>query len=191
MVKIARFPGGEKSVESCHVCGCHGFLVPISRLCLLSKTQQGVDKRGQSRNPVEHKRREKDGFGRELLVPQKPSFGQSACKPRERLSKAGSRQTPPNPPIFHQIPPSDSLTESRRDHSFARGAWRQIPLSAPLEESVRCKREGIWSQPRSVKPLFGSTDYIVEAQSVPGTNLAVEGQQKSLRVKVHVHIFQS
>ena len=23
--KIARFPGGEKSVESCHVCGCHGF----------------------------------------------------------------------------------------------------------------------------------------------------------------------
>ena len=23
--KIARFPGGEKSLESCHVCGCHGF----------------------------------------------------------------------------------------------------------------------------------------------------------------------
>ena len=23
--KIARFPGGEKSVESCHVSGCHGF----------------------------------------------------------------------------------------------------------------------------------------------------------------------
>ena len=23
--KVARFPGGEKSVESCHVCGCHGF----------------------------------------------------------------------------------------------------------------------------------------------------------------------
>ena len=23
--KIARFPGGEKGAESCHVCGCHGF----------------------------------------------------------------------------------------------------------------------------------------------------------------------
>ena len=29
--KIARFPGGEKSVESCHVSGCHGFFsVPIA-----------------------------------------------------------------------------------------------------------------------------------------------------------------
>ena len=26
--KIARFPGGGKGAESCHVCGCHGFLVP-------------------------------------------------------------------------------------------------------------------------------------------------------------------
>ena len=26
--KIARFPGGEKNVESCHVCGCHGFFAP-------------------------------------------------------------------------------------------------------------------------------------------------------------------
>ena len=26
--KIARCPGGEKSVESCHVCGCHGFSGP-------------------------------------------------------------------------------------------------------------------------------------------------------------------
>ena len=25
MEKIARFPGGEKGVESCHVFGCHGF----------------------------------------------------------------------------------------------------------------------------------------------------------------------
>ena len=25
---IARFPSGEKSVESCHVCGCHGFFSP-------------------------------------------------------------------------------------------------------------------------------------------------------------------
>ena len=28
--KIARFPGGEKSVESCHVSGCHGFFGPDS-----------------------------------------------------------------------------------------------------------------------------------------------------------------
>ena len=26
--KIARFPGGEKGVESCHVCGCHGCFGP-------------------------------------------------------------------------------------------------------------------------------------------------------------------
>ena len=26
--KIARFPGGEKSAESCHACGCHGFFGP-------------------------------------------------------------------------------------------------------------------------------------------------------------------
>ena len=26
--KIARFPGGEKSVEPCHVSGCHGFFGP-------------------------------------------------------------------------------------------------------------------------------------------------------------------
>ena len=25
MEKTPRFPGGEKSVESCHVSGCHGF----------------------------------------------------------------------------------------------------------------------------------------------------------------------
>ena len=31
--KIARFPGGEKSVESCHVSGCHGFFGP-DRRCL-------------------------------------------------------------------------------------------------------------------------------------------------------------
>ena len=30
--KIARFPGGEKSAESCHVSGCHGFLVEIHEL---------------------------------------------------------------------------------------------------------------------------------------------------------------
>ena len=31
--KIARFPGGEKSVESCHVSGCHGFFSsPRSKL---------------------------------------------------------------------------------------------------------------------------------------------------------------
>ena len=29
MEKIARFPGGEKGTESCHVSGCHGFLVPV------------------------------------------------------------------------------------------------------------------------------------------------------------------
>ena len=28
--KIARFPGGENSVESCHVCGCHVFLAPMN-----------------------------------------------------------------------------------------------------------------------------------------------------------------
>ena len=26
--KVARFTGGEKSAESCHVSGCHGFTVP-------------------------------------------------------------------------------------------------------------------------------------------------------------------
>ena len=26
--KVARFPGGEKGVESCHVSGCHGFFCP-------------------------------------------------------------------------------------------------------------------------------------------------------------------
>ena len=26
--KIAPFPGGEKSAESCHVFGCHGFFGP-------------------------------------------------------------------------------------------------------------------------------------------------------------------
>ena len=29
--KIARFPGGGKSVESCHVCGCHGNFGPDLR----------------------------------------------------------------------------------------------------------------------------------------------------------------
>ena len=28
--KIARFPGGGKSAESCHVSGCHDFAVPTS-----------------------------------------------------------------------------------------------------------------------------------------------------------------
>ena len=28
MEKIARSPGGEKSAESCHVSGCHGFFGP-------------------------------------------------------------------------------------------------------------------------------------------------------------------
>ena len=28
MEKIARFPGGEKGAESCHVSGCHGFFGP-------------------------------------------------------------------------------------------------------------------------------------------------------------------
>ena len=29
--KTARFPGWEKNVESCHVCGCHGFLLPNNK----------------------------------------------------------------------------------------------------------------------------------------------------------------
>ena len=39
--KFARFPGGEKSVESCHVCGCHGFfLVPTIPLFVSATPQQ-------------------------------------------------------------------------------------------------------------------------------------------------------
>ena len=31
--KIARFPGGEKRVKSCYVCGCHGFFFRSRRMC--------------------------------------------------------------------------------------------------------------------------------------------------------------
>ena len=44
---------------------------------------------------------------------------------------AKSRQIPSNPAMFRQIPSSESPTESPRDYSFARGAYRQIPSSAP------------------------------------------------------------
>ena len=33
--KIARFPGGETSVESCHVCGCHGVFGPEGAVLFL------------------------------------------------------------------------------------------------------------------------------------------------------------
>ena len=33
--KIARFPGGEKGEESCHVSGCHGFFGPEKGFCIL------------------------------------------------------------------------------------------------------------------------------------------------------------
>ena len=32
--KIARLPGGEKSAESCHVCGCHGTTCSYNSICL-------------------------------------------------------------------------------------------------------------------------------------------------------------
>ena len=32
MEKLARFPGGEKIVESCHVSGCHGLSVQAAIL---------------------------------------------------------------------------------------------------------------------------------------------------------------
>ena len=41
---------------------------------IFGKTHEGVVKRGLSPNPVEHKRREKKGFVRELLIAQEPSF---------------------------------------------------------------------------------------------------------------------
>ena len=41
----------------------------------ISKTRKRVDKTGLSPNPVEEKRGEMKGFGRDLLITQKPSFG--------------------------------------------------------------------------------------------------------------------
>ena len=35
--KIAQFPGGEKSVESCHVSGCHGFFSPEKSINLFGQ----------------------------------------------------------------------------------------------------------------------------------------------------------
>ena len=91
----------------------------LTRNYPLSKTQKGVDKRGLSPNPVEHKRREKKGFGRESLATQKnPSFGQSVCKPRETLSKAKSRQIPPNPVTSRHIPPNPAI---RIPHRIPKG----------------------------------------------------------------------
>ena len=80
---------------------------------------------------------------------QKPSFEQSGCKPRKTLSNAGFRQIPPKPNPFKclQIPPYSAkwfksrhptprpnfigITVSQGTHTF------KIPLSAPLEGSVR------------------------------------------------------
>ena len=62
----------------------HGSLLTSENIAsfpcdVLGKSQQGVDARGLSPNPVEHKRREKKESGRELLVTQEPSFGKSAA----------------------------------------------------------------------------------------------------------------
>ena len=40
MEKNVRFPGGEKSVESRHVSGCHGFFGP--EFCALSPCRKSV-----------------------------------------------------------------------------------------------------------------------------------------------------
>ena len=37
--KIARFPSGEASAESCHISGCHGFLGPESWLRKIQKNR--------------------------------------------------------------------------------------------------------------------------------------------------------
>ena len=70
---------------------------------------------------------------------------------------------PPKPAESHQIPPYSAKSRHpnpRRDCSFARGAYRQIPSSTPLEGSVRFleihKREGIWTHRGFAKGVAGT-----------------------------------
>ena len=58
------------------------------------KTQKGVDKRGLSPNPVEHKRREKKGFGRESLATQKTLLWTERLQAKRSIVKS---RFPPSP----------------------------------------------------------------------------------------------
>ena len=55
--KIARFPGGEESVESCHVCGCHGVFGPDCSFFLISRLSGSYLRRSAPfQPPLQHSR---------------------------------------------------------------------------------------------------------------------------------------
>ena len=125
MEKLPRFPGGEKSAESCHVSGCHGF---VGAEAFSHQAQQGVDKGWDTRRTVNA------DFLSEVVAPPGPTCSLTSAPPRlespvvirressEKVRKIRapikikSALPPPNPPPPKKGNFTDMVFPAERRH---------------------------------------------------------------------------
>ena len=180
MEKKARFSGGEISLESCHVSGCHGFSVLIRGRCdvfhvvmlsVHSSTWLGCHNRRICLVPVSHGR---------LLIPRQAVMTVDPEKAEGRLWT-----------LWSDLDLSETHRCSGKKKAHKRKLFGPVALGTTPGLSQVCPRDKpTLSQGQTqVFSLF----YTMEAQFVPGTNPVVpgtspgtKGGRKVCVVKVYV-----